>query len=133
MDLAERLGLSLTEVKGKHTSTEFVLWRVRNQKKAQEEFDRHEKLDYYLAQIAKEIYNSQRTKASDLIKIEDMLIKFTTPNKEEVVYKKVPAKKGKKKKYSKPKFKFKKQTPEQLKLLKSMWFKRAGIGKDVLT
>jgi hypothetical protein len=69
--LAARLGMSLDEVKAKHSASQFIQWLEF----LEWEFNSPDKICYYLAQIAAEMRRSQ-VKSGVVVRLEDFLIKF---------------------------------------------------------
>lgn len=61
------------------TSSEFVEWQIYLQQKREVEDSSVTRQEYYLAQIAYEVFNCMRSKRT--AKIEDFLLKFTTKQK----------------------------------------------------
>jgi hypothetical protein len=53
---------------------EFLVWREFINKELEEDLKRHSKQEYYLAQIAMEVYRSNRPKAS--VRLNRFLLKF---------------------------------------------------------
>ena len=65
------------------TSSEFVDWLRYIAQEEMDRIKRHEKLDFYLAQIASEVCKSQLTKASRAkIKMSDFLLNIKTEKPE---------------------------------------------------
>ena len=87
-DLATRLkGMTVLELQRRMSSSEFVRWKVW----IEEDWNRHTKEDYYLAQIAREVAAVLAKKQSS-VKLKQFLLKFdiskpgppSTPTPEEV-------------------------------------------------
>lgn len=76
MEIASsHLHCSLQEAQHRIPSSEFVLWKLKIEK----DLNKHEKLDYYLAQLAREV-RAVLAKNPEKIKLVDFLITFVTPN-----------------------------------------------------
>lgn len=74
MQIADRQNWSLAEAQTKVSSTELLLW------KAYIEWDTNafHREDYYLAQIAAEVRRAFGGKKAKKVKVDDLLLKFTT-------------------------------------------------------
>lgn len=83
MRLAEVMGLPLWKVKRITPFSEFLLWRAKWDKEEEDEFKKTTKLEYYLAQIAREVrvvlYKSADAKK---VSLKDFLLKFKFQSKQ---------------------------------------------------
>lgn len=72
LKLADRLGMSLQQVKATTTSSEFVLWKVY----LDDEPNHFHRSDYYLAQIAQEVQRVL-SKTPEKVLLENFLLSFS--------------------------------------------------------
>lgn len=82
MRLAAQEGVPLWKVKRITPYSEFMLWRAKWEKDEEDEFTRVDKIDFYLAQIAREVrvvlYKSSDAKK---LSLKDFILKFKLPSK----------------------------------------------------
>jgi len=71
--------MSLQEAQAKTSSSEMVLWNHYLRMKKEEEFETHEKVEYYYACILAEIRMTM-VKHPNQVKWKDFLLKFDTKN-----------------------------------------------------
>ena len=77
LELATHLGQPLQVVQATTTSMEFVIWMRWLKQKREKEIKRHEKQDWYMAQLAAEVRRSWvSTKQKKNIKTDMFLMKF---------------------------------------------------------
>lgn len=83
--LAARLGCTVYELSERVSSTEFVGWLYFMALEREQEFERVDKLDFYLAQIATEMRQNYTDPRKKVWRVNELLIKFQKPDSESQV------------------------------------------------